>query len=81
MKSMPPCAVLLLTDIDVVSGALSEKTLDRISHIDDERFYTFILGAKASRHVPFGQTVLVPELDGNIKIIGRYGNKVSDEYL
>lgn len=81
MKSMPPCAVLLLTDIDVVSGALSEKTLDRISHIDDERFYTFILGAKASRHVPFGQTVLVPEFDGNIKIIGRYGNKVSDEYL
>lgn len=81
MKSMPPCAVLLLTDIDVVSGALSEKTLDRISHIDDERFYTFILGAKASRHVPFGQTVLVPKLDGNIKIIGRYGNKVSDEYL
>lgn len=81
MKSMPPCAVLLLTDTDVVSGALSEKALDRISHIDDERFYTFILGAKVSKHVPFGQTVLVPELDGNIKIIGRYGNKVSDEYL
>lgn len=81
MKSMPPCAVLLLTDTDVVSGALSEKALDRISHIDDERFYTFILGAKVSKHVPFGQTVLVPELDGNINIIGRYGNKVSDEYL
>lgn len=81
MKSMPPCAVLLLTDTDVVSGALSKKALDRISHIDDERFYTFILGAKVSKHVPFGQTVLVPELDGNIKIIGRYGNKVSDEYL
>lgn len=81
MMSMPPCAILLLTDTDVLNGALSDKTIKSINNIDSDRFYTFILGSVGSNHVPFGQTVLVPELDGNIKIIGRYGNKVSDEYL
>lgn len=81
LREMPPCATLLLTDSDVQSGALSEEAIRNISNIDEEFFYTFIFGRSTGDPIKFGQTVLVPEINGAIKIAGRMGEAVPEEEL
>ena len=81
LESMPPCATLLLTDTDVLYGAVTPSTFKGLSNMEHDSFFTFILGTNQGHALSFGQTILVPDIDGDIKIIGKYGNEIPSEEL
>ena len=81
LESMPPCATLLLTDTDVLYGAVTSSTFKGLYNMEHDSFFTFILGANQGHALSFGQTILVPDIDGDIKIIGKYGNEIPSEEL
>ena len=79
LRDMPPCATLLLTDSDVLAGAISGSAIDDIEYIDEDYFFTFVLGETKCKSVGFGQTIAVPSLDGNIIMVGREGKEITPE--
>jgi predicted metal-dependent peptidase len=79
IRDMPPCATLLLTDSDVLAGAISGSAIDEIEYIDEDYFFTFVLGETKCNPVGFGQTIAVPSLDGNIIMVGREGKEITPE--